>query len=81
MHETRQHTKGINDIQSSLDQTMIITASKDNTAKVSELMVVNFLLHHLLPHKFRPQPSDRQFFPRRLCYVKGVSLSLFMNHK
>ena len=28
------HSKQINDIQASIDLTMVITASKDNTAKV-----------------------------------------------
>lgn len=31
----KEHTKQINDIQTSRDMTMFITASKDNTAKVS----------------------------------------------
>lgn len=30
----KEHTKQINDIQTSRDMTMFITASKDNTAKV-----------------------------------------------
>ncbi|XP_065184075.1 eukaryotic translation initiation factor 3 subunit I-like [Sycon ciliatum] len=34
LHQTRPHTKAINSIQNSLDSTMIITASKDNTAKL-----------------------------------------------
>lgn len=34
MKKAKEHTKQINDIQSSVDLTMIISASKDNTAKV-----------------------------------------------
>lgn len=35
----KEHTKQINDIQTSRDMTMFITASKDNTAKVRPLVV------------------------------------------
>lgn len=34
----KEHTKQINDIQSSVDLTMIITASKDCSAKARELL-------------------------------------------
>lgn len=34
----KEHTKQINDIQTSRDMTMFITASKDNTAKVRLLL-------------------------------------------
>lgn len=34
----KEHTKQINDIQTSRDMTMFITASKDNTAKVRPLV-------------------------------------------
>lgn len=34
MRKVKEHTKQINDIQTSVDLTMVITASKDNTAKV-----------------------------------------------
>lgn len=35
----KEHTKQINDIQTSRDMTMFITASKDNTAKVRPFVV------------------------------------------
>lgn len=35
LKKAKEHTKQINDIQTSVDLTMFISASKDNTAKVS----------------------------------------------
>lgn len=35
LKKVKEHTKQINDIQSSVDLTMVITASKDNSAKVT----------------------------------------------
>lgn len=35
LKKVKEHTKQINDIQTSVDLTMFITASKDNSAKVS----------------------------------------------
>lgn len=35
LKKVKEHTKQINDIQTSVDLTMFITASKDNTAKVN----------------------------------------------
>lgn len=38
VHGVMEHNKQINDIQTSKDQAMIITASKDHTSKVSTLL-------------------------------------------
>ena len=35
LKKIKEHTKQINDMQSSVDLTMVISASKDNTAKVA----------------------------------------------
>lgn len=35
LKKAKEHTKQINDIQTSVDLTIFISASKDNTAKVS----------------------------------------------
>lgn len=37
LKKAKEHTKHINDIQTSVDLTMVISASKDNTAKVSHV--------------------------------------------
>lgn len=38
LKKVKEHTKQINDIQSSVDLTMVITASKDNSAKVTSVL-------------------------------------------
>lgn len=43
----KEHNKQINDIQTSVDLTMVITASKDNTAKVSAFPYTRTLMPHL----------------------------------
>lgn len=37
LKKAKEHSRQINDIQTSVDLTMVITASKDNTAKVKPL--------------------------------------------
>lgn len=48
LKKAKEHTKQINDIQTSVDLTMFISASKDNTAKVRPLSTQRHWLY-LLP--------------------------------
>lgn len=50
LKKAKEHTKQINDMQSSVDLTMVISASKDNTAKVRRTQVrATCFLFDLLP--------------------------------
>ena len=61
LKKVKEHTKQINDIQTSVDLTMFITASKDNSAKVRPVYSAGPLA--------QPEP-DSLPVDGRICCIK-----------